>query len=70
MQPLDKPPVSAHPLTLLPGHWDWTGQIFVWSPPRWVDSPAGGSVLWLPGSWSLTPGGCVWNPGRFIPATR
>ncbi len=66
MAPLDKPPVSAVPLTLEPGHWDWTGRTFVWSPPRWVTAHPGG-VLWMAGSWTrAADGGCLWNAAHFI----
>src|SRR5947209_2454963 len=30
------PPVSPEQLTWEPGHWDWNGSSYVWSPGRWV----------------------------------
>ena len=29
---MPKPPVSAEPLIWQPGHWDWTGNAYVWIP--------------------------------------
>jgi hypothetical protein len=66
MEPLDKPPVSAETLTLEPGHWDWTGSAFVWSPPRWVTLRPG-RVLWISGSWTRAADGqCLWNAAHFV----
>jgi len=68
MEPLDKPPVSAVPLTLEPGHWNWTGSAFVWSPPRWVTLRPG-RVLWMSGWWTRAADGqCLWNAPHFVSA--
>jgi hypothetical protein len=63
--PAPKPPVTATPLTLEPGHWDWDGHDYLWVSPEWVrrlsDRP-----MWLAGHWTQNGGACVWNPGHFI----
>lgn len=58
------PPVSEQQLTWQPGHWDWNGSSYVWSPGRWV--PLGGhGTRWQPGFWSFT-GACVWVPAHWL----
>ena len=33
---IPNPPVSPVPLMWQPGHWDWTGNSFVWTPGQYV----------------------------------
>jgi hypothetical protein len=61
-QPL--PPVSEQQLTWQPGHWDWNGANYVWSPGRWV-LLAGHGRLWQPGYWAPGVGGCTWVPAHW-----
>jgi hypothetical protein len=65
VSPAPLPPVSATPLTLAPGHWDWTGHDYVWSPPRWVPRLSN-HPMWLDGFWTPNGGACVWTPGHFV----
>jgi hypothetical protein len=61
------PPVSATPLALQPGHWDWVRGGYVWASPAWVDRPGPNAPLWLNGFWTPTASGCAWTPGHFLP---
>ncbi len=63
---LPKPPVSQTPLIWKPGHWDWTGNGYVWIPGEYVPR-AGRSGLWMQGYWSGTPtGGWAWMPAHWL----
>jgi len=59
------PPVSATPLIWQPGHYDWTGTSYVWSPGRWVQR-AGHGTLWQDGYWAQTPSGYAWVPAHWM----
>jgi WXXGXW repeat (2 copies) len=59
------PPVSATPLIWQPGHYDWTGTSYAWSPGRWVDR-AGHGTLWQDGYWAQTSGGYAWVPPHWM----
>ncbi|HEY2133038.1 MAG TPA: hypothetical protein VGH36_08705 [Acetobacteraceae bacterium] len=59
------PPASATPLIWQPGHWDWTGTSFVWSPGEFV-TRAGHSDLWMPGFWERTASGWVWHQAHWV----
>jgi WXXGXW repeat (2 copies) len=62
---IPKPPVTATPLIWQPGHWDWTGSSYVWTPGDYV--PRGGhGELWMPGYWEKTASGWVWHPARWV----
>jgi hypothetical protein len=43
-----KPPVSPEPLDWQPGHWDWAGNGYLWSPGQYVLA-AGHGLNWMPG---------------------
>ncbi len=60
-----KPPVSAVPLVWQPGHWDWTGSSYVWTPGQYVDA-AGHSGNWMPSYWDKTGSGWVWRPAHWM----
>jgi hypothetical protein len=62
---MPKPPVSAVPLTWQPGHWDWTGVAYVWSPGEFVDR-TGRSGTWMPPAWVRTDSGWVWEPAHWL----
>lgn len=55
------PPVTAEPLMWQPGHWDWTGNGYVWANGQYVPA-AGHGNLWMPGWWSRTQAGWTWQP--------
>lgn len=65
-RPEPLPPVSAQPLTLQPGHWDWADGNYVWTQPEWVPRHDAGVPIWQDGFWTPDGGACVWNPGHFV----
>jgi hypothetical protein len=56
-----KPPVTAEPLMWQPGHWDWTGDGYVWAKGQYVPAEGHGN-LWMPGWWSRGQAGWNWQP--------
>jgi hypothetical protein len=60
-----KPPVSPVPLSWQPGHWDWTGTSYVWTPGQYVDAAGHGSN-WMTGWWEKTDSGWVWRPAHWM----
>jgi hypothetical protein len=60
-----KPPRSSVPLIWQPGHYDWTGQTFVWVAGHWVDR-AGHGTLWQDGYWTQRDGTYVWVPAHWM----
>jgi hypothetical protein len=63
---MPKPPVSAEPLIWQPGHWDWTGSGYAWTPGVFVPS-AGHGNLWMPGYWAQAPDGSwAWQPPHWM----
>jgi hypothetical protein len=60
------PPVSATPLTLAPGHWDWADQNYTWVQSQWVPRLSQNRPLWLDGFWAGNGGACVWTQGHFV----
>ena len=62
---IPNPPVSPVPLMWQPGHWDWTGNSFVWTPGQYVES-AGHGGTWMPGWWQQTGAGWVWQPAHWV----
>ncbi len=61
---MPKPPVTLTPLIWQPGHWDWSGNSYVWQPGQYVPAE-GHSSLWMPGWWELVNGGWVWQPAHW-----
>ncbi|MBV8911976.1 MAG: YXWGXW repeat-containing protein [Acetobacteraceae bacterium] len=59
------PPVSRTTLIWQPGHYDWTGQSYLWIGGRWVER-AGHGALWQDGYWEQTPRGPVWVPAHWM----
>jgi WXXGXW repeat (2 copies) len=59
------PPVSATPLIWQPGHWDWTGSAYVWSPGQFVPREGHGE-FWMQGFWERTQSGWVWHPAHWV----
>ncbi len=59
------PPVSAVPLVWQPGHWDWTGNSYVWAPGQYVNL-ASRSGTWMPGFWERTDAGWIWQPAHWM----
>ncbi len=58
---IPRPPVSAEPLRWRPGHWNWTGNAYAWTPGQFVPAVGAGDK-WMHGYWSQSGGGWVWNP--------
>ena len=62
---IPKPPVSGEVLNWRPGHWNWTGSGYVWTPGQYVPA-AGHGPNWLPGHWTQSGSGWTWNPARWV----
>jgi YXWGXW repeat-containing protein len=60
-----KPPVSAEALVWQPGHWDWTGSSYVWTPGPYVEA-ANHSGNWMPSYWEKTRSGWVWRSAHWM----
>ncbi len=60
-----RPPVSPVPLIWQPGHWDWTGSSYVWTPGQYVDAQ-GRNGTWEPGYWQKTDSGWAWQPAHWM----
>jgi len=56
---IPKPPVNQLSLMWQPGHWDWNGRGYYWSPGEYVPA-AGHGQLFQPGYWVETTSGWVW----------
>jgi WXXGXW repeat (2 copies) len=61
-QPL--PPVSGDQLIWQPGHWDWTGTTYAWTPGQYVPA-AGHGPLWVKEQWGLVNGQWQWQPAHW-----
>ena len=59
------PPVRRVALIWRPGHYDWTGTGYVWSPGEWVER-AGHGTLWQDGYWQRTGEAEVWVSPHWI----
>ena len=59
------PPVSPDPVIWQPGHWDWNGQAYAWTPGLWVPREGHGS-LWQDGYWTQVNGNIVWVPPHWM----
>jgi WXXGXW repeat (2 copies) len=59
-----RPPVSPVPLLWQPGHWDWTGSAYVWTPGQYLPAE-GHSNQWMSGYWEKTDSGWVWHPAHW-----
>jgi hypothetical protein len=62
---IPRPPVSVAPLIWQPGHWNWTGNSFVWIPGQYVDRTGIGGT-WVSEMWERTAAGWVWRPGHWL----
>lgn len=58
------PPRSDTSLIWQPGHFDWTGAAYVWTPGQWVER-AGHGTLWQDGYWRDRPVGPEWIRGHW-----
>jgi hypothetical protein len=47
-----------------PGHWQWTGHDYAWSPGLYMERPDAHAV-WEPDHWTETADGWAWVPGRW-----
>ena len=63
--PMPKPPVVAEALIWQPGHWDWGGNGYLWSPGQYVPA-AGHGGNWMPGWWALSDGMWHWEPPHWV----
>jgi hypothetical protein len=61
-----KPPLSALPQVLQPGHWEWDTSGYVWQKPHWQVRLTKRPPVWLDGFWEPNGGACVWHNGRFL----
>ena len=48
-----------------PGHWDWTGSSYVWTPGQYVEA-ANHSGNWMPSYWEKTRSGWVWRAAHWM----
>ena len=62
---MPNPPVSATPIIWQPGHWDWNGTGYVWTPGQYVPNPGHGN-LFMPGWWAQTSAGWQWQPSHWM----
>ena len=60
-----EPPRSRDPLIWQPGHYDWNGAGFTWTPGRWVQR-AGHGTLWQDGYWRSDGNGYAWVLGHWM----
>ena len=59
------PPSSSTVLIWRPGHYDWNGASYAWTPGEWVER-AGHGTLWQDGYWQRTGNAFVWVPAHWI----
>lgn len=61
------PPPSGSPYTVIwqPGHYDWSGQGYIWRSGEWVRQ-VGGLHLWQPGYWAVSPEGETWVSAHWV----
>lgn len=59
------PPQSSIVMIWQPGHYDWNGRDYVWTPGEWVDR-AGHGTLWQDGYWQQTNQSAAWVPAHWI----
>lgn len=62
---IPNPPVSATPIIWQPGHWDWNGAGYVWTPGQYVPNTGHGN-LFMPGWWAQTASGWQWQPAHWM----
>jgi hypothetical protein len=62
---IPKPPVTATPLIWQPGHWDWNGAAYTWTPGQYIPRDGHGN-LYMPGYWSKTTQGWAWQPAHWL----
>ena len=48
-----------------PGHWNWTGNSYVWIQGQYVDT-AGHGPNWMSEYWEKTDVGWVWRPAHWM----
>ncbi len=59
------PPPSRIALIWRPGHFQWTGTDYAWTPGEWVDR-AGHGTLWQDGYWKRSGATETWIPAHWI----
>lgn len=59
------PPRSSVALIWQPGHYDWTGTTFAWTPGEWVER-AGHGTLWQDGYWRRAGDSYAWVPAHWM----
>lgn len=65
IETIPPPPLSADAQIWQPGHWDWTGAAYAWTPGRWV-ARAGHGAQWQPGYWTVANGAWTWVPPHWV----
>lgn len=58
------PPPPAAVDVWTPGHWEWGGSTWAWTPGQYIARPAP-QATWVPGSWQPQGGGYVWVAGHW-----
>lgn len=59
------PPVSSVVVIWKPGHFEWNGSDYTWTPGEWVDR-AGHGTTWQDGYWEGAGAAAVWIPGHWV----
>ncbi len=59
------PPASRTVMIWQPGHWDWSGTYYAWTPGEWVEREGHGT-LWQDGYWQDSGTGSVWVPAHWL----
>jgi hypothetical protein len=62
---IPKPPVSEAPLVWQPGHWDFTGNGYVYRNGAWVLREGHGTE-WQDGYWADRNGNWTWVPAHWL----
>lgn len=60
------PPYGSQSVLWRPGHWNWTGTAWAWTPGVYVARPQPGAV-WVPGHWVAQANGeYAWVSGHWL----
>jgi hypothetical protein len=61
---MPRPPVTAEPMVWQPGHWDWSGNQYLWAKGQYVPAAGHGNV-WTAGAWYHGSDGWNWVPAHW-----
>ena len=59
------PPPSRTVMIWQPGHWEWSGAYYAWTPGEWVPREGHGT-LWQDGYWQDNGATSVWVPAHWL----